>query len=197
MAVTFISTAELADYLRYTLDSDMATLAVESACDVLRQIAEQDFDYVEDDEVVLDSDGGNSLLLPEMPVWSVTSVVGPGATLVEGTNFVLDKEAGCLRTKTWGSNFLKGRQIYTVTYTRGYVESADVPDPNPLGIKDYPRTLKLLALHLAARIYDQGIVSSESVGGASMSYAVAESISLSDRERDMLEKVVGVGRRRD
>lgn len=195
--MAFITEAELTDYLGYTLDASKATLAVDSACDELRMVAEQDFDYTEDDVAILDSEGEDTLLLPELPVWGVTSVVGPASfALVEGTNFVLDKEQGSIRTKARGTKFLKGRQIYTVTYTRGYAETADLPDPNTLGVKVYPQTLKLLALQLAARIYDQGIVSSESVGGVSMSYAAPESIVLTDRERGLLEKVVGVGRRR-
>lgn len=148
------------------------------------------------DVVALDSEGTDTLLLPEMPVYSVASVVGPGSyALVLGTDYVLDKESGTLRTKTLTSRFLKGRQIYTVTYTHGYVSDDSVPGL-PSDVIEWPSALRMVTLQLASRIYDQGIVSSESVGGVSMSYATAEAPVLTDRERSLLEKSVGVGRRR-
>lgn len=181
---SFIDVAGLSAYLQRDLDADLAAIAVDSACDVLKSEANQSWDLVANDEVVLDCDGGDTLLLPELPVTSVASLAVSGTPLTEGTHYVVDKEEGILRTKSVNQNFLKGRQIYTAVYTHGYTEG------------EYPKTLTLLAYHLAARIYDQGIVSSESVGSVSMSYATPESIVLTTREKNLLERAVGVGRRR-
>lgn len=193
---SFITRGELQIMLGYDLEDDKADIAVHAACDAIRQTVGQSLNFVEDDVAVLDSDGMDTLLLPELPVYSVTSLVGPGGSaLTEGTNFVLDTEAGLLQTKSLTSKFLKGRQIYTVTYSHGYVQDSSAAGL-PSGVLEWPYSLKLLALQLASRIYDQGIVSSESVGGVSMSYAAPEAIVLTDRERSLLEKAVGVGRRR-
>lgn len=196
MSLPFISNADLENYLGLTTDVDKAAIAADTACDVIRKTLDQNMDFVADDEVVLDSEGLDFLLLPEMPVYSVTSLTGPGGSeLTQGTTFVLDKESGSLRTKNFGSKFLKGRQIYTAVYTHGYVSDAAAPGL-PADVVEWPSSMRMVALQLASRIYDQGIVSSESVGGVSMSYAAPESIVLTDRERSMLERAVGVGRRR-
>lgn len=184
MADAFITAQELEDYLGYTLDSTRATVAVDSACEVLRAEAEQTFNLVADETVYLDSDGTDFLILPEAPVTEVASVTirGSGTVLVENTHYIVDLPAAMIYTKSEAQTFLKGRQAYEVVYSHGYDTG------------EFPKSLTLLALHLAARIYDQGIVSSESVGGVSMSYAAPESIVLTDRERSLLTKAVGVGR---
>ncbi len=104
---------------------------------------------------------------------------GPiGTPLTLGTQYVFDKEMGALRTKSEELNFLKGRQIYSVTYSHGYVSNnASLP-----GVLVWPSSLRLVALQLASRIYAQGQVSSESVGGVSMSYSAPEGGLLTDRE---------------
>lgn len=192
----FISATDLNNYLGLVVDADKAAIAVDAACDTLRKTADQSLDYVSGDVVVLDSDGGHTLLLPELPVYTVTSVVGPGSVaLVEGVNYVVDLENGALQTKEWSSRWMKGRKIYTVTYSHGYVDNAAAPGL-PANAIEWPAALRIIALQLASRIYDQGLVSSESVGGYSSTYSVGESISLSDREISMLERVIGPGRRR-
>lgn len=196
MSLPFISNTDLENYLGLTTDVDKAAIAADSACDIIRKTLDQALDFVADDEVLLDSEGLDYLLLPELPVYSVSSLTGPGGSeLVQGTAFVLDRESGSLRTKNLTSRFLKGRQIYTAVYTHGYVSDADAPGL-PADAIEWPSSLRMVALQLASRIYDQGIVSSESVGGVSMSYAAAESMVLTDRERSLLERAVGVGRRR-
>lgn len=196
MAVPFISIADLQEYLGLTADVERARIALDAACDTVKKISEQSLDFVADDVVVLDSEGTDSLLLPEMPVYEVSSVVGPGAySLVLGTDYVVDRESGTVQTKRLTSKFLKGRQIYTVTYTHGYVSDASVPGL-PSDVIEWPSALRMVTLQLASRIYDQGIASSESVGGVSISFAAPEAPVLTDRERSLLEKSIGVGRRR-
>lgn len=196
MALPFISIVDLQNYLGLTVDQDRAKIALDAAVDIVKKVSEQSLEFVADDVVVLDSDGTDTLLLPEMPVYGVSSVVGPGAyTLVLDTDYVLDRESGSLRTKSLTSKFLKGRQIYTVTYTHGYVTDDSVPGL-PADVIEWPSALRMVTLQVASRIYDQGIVSSESVGGVSMSFAAPEAPVLTDRERSLLERSIGVGRRR-
>lgn len=191
----FISHTDLEEYLERALDHDKAVIAVDSACQSLRDTINQALDFVQDDEVALDSEGTETILLPERPVIEVTSVVGPGAlALTEGTDFVVDKKLGAIRTKTRGYRFLRGRQVYTVTYSHGYTNAVTggMPADTPL----WPSSLRVLALTLATRIYDQMHVRQESVGGSQTIYAAPESLGLSDRERNLLESIVGIGRRR-
>lgn len=196
MAHPFVSIVDLEEYLGYTVDTDKAKIALDSACEILRTVCSQDLDFVADDVVILDSDGSDTLLLPELPVYEVASVVGPGSiTLVEGTDYVVYPEDGLIRTKSHYSTFQRSRGDYTVTYTHGYVSDSTVPGL-PANVIEWPSSVRIVALQLATRIYDQGIVSSESVGGVSMSYAAPESIVLTDRERSLVEKATGVGRRR-
>lgn len=195
MSAPFISSEDLSDYLGYEVDPDKAAISVDTACDVVRKTVEQDLSYAAGDEVLLDSEGTDTLLLPESPVYSVSSVVVGGVTLTAGTHYVLDREQGSIRTKSYGQVFLKGRQVYTVVYTHGYV-SDDSEIGLPADVQTWPSAIRMVALQLATRIYDQGIVSQETVGGVSMSYATPEAIVLTARERSLLEKSAGVGRRR-
>lgn len=208
MAIPFISRTDLENYLEYEVNPDKAAIALDSACSQIRSISDQKLEYVENDVVALNGSGSDTLLLPEIPVYSVGSVVyhpGRGAadvTLVEGTDWVLDKVDGSISTAylgspqyTWYQTFFRGRQNYTVTYTHGYVSDASVSGLPP-DVQEWPSDLRLVALQLATRIYEQGIVASESVGSVSASYAVVEGILVSAGERDILERVVGIGRRR-
>lgn len=195
MAVPFISQADLETYLGRDTDPDKAKIALDTACDVIRKVAEQNLDYIEDDEAVLDNvEGRDSLLLPESPVYEVSSLAGPTGTMTAGVDYIFDKEMGALKTKRAGRNFLKGRQLYTATYTHGYASDTAGKHADT---QVWPSSLRMVALQLASRIYDQGIVSSESVGGVSFSYAAPEAIMLTALERDLVEKVVGLGRNRN
>lgn len=195
MAVPFIGKADLDNYLGRTTDLEKAKIALDSACDSIRKAAEQELDYVEGDTAVLDNvEGRDTLLLPETPVYEVTQLVGPAGALNLGSQYLLDKEIGAVKTKLVGRNFLKGRQLYTVTYTHGY---ASDPAGKHADTQVWPSSLRMVALQLASRIYDQGIVSSESVGGISSNYATPESIILTKMELNHIEKTVGLGRSRN
>lgn len=196
MGTPFISITDLENYMGRSPLPDKAKIALDAACDEVRKVAEQDLDFVADDEVLLGSDGGETMLLPEMPVYAVESVEGPsGNVLVPGTDYVLDRETGALQTKKIGLKFLKGRQNYTVVYTHGYVSDSSV-EGLPSDVQEWPSALRIVALQLAVRIYDQQLVKEETVGGYSATYSSDEAIVLTDRERDLVEKTIGVGRRR-
>lgn len=184
MATPFISSTDLADYREQAVDNDLAAIAIDSACQIVRDEVAQGIDRVTDDVVDLDSEGTDRLLLPEGPVESVTSVElnSTGTPLVEGTDFYLDKENDSLVMKSSSLRFLKGRQLYKVTYTHG--------------LATVPSSVRLVALNLAARIYDQQLVKQESVGGSQTVYAASDPIGLTPAETSVLHKAAGVGRRR-
>lgn len=184
MATPFISSTDLADYRKQVVDDDLAAIAVDSACQIVRDALGQAVDLVTDDEVDLDSPGTEALLLPELPVIAVSEVTlnGTGTPLVVGTDVLVDQEAGALVMKARGVRFLKGRQLYHVKYTHG----SDTVPPS----------VRVVALNLAARLYDQQLVKQESVGGYQAVYAASDPVGLTDKEMDVLQRAAGVGRRR-
>lgn len=170
----FLSAADLTAYRKGPVEDDLAAIALDSACQIVRDHVSQAVDAVVDDTVVLDSEGTDTLLLPELPVTAVTSVAGPlAAPLNEGTDYFVDLEAGALRTRR-GLHFLPGRALYTVVYSHGWTT--------------VPSSVRVVALNLAARIYDQQLVRQESVGGYQAVYAAEEAITLTRGERAILAK---------
>ena len=183
MATPFISSTDLADYRKQVVDNDLAAIAIDSACQIVRDELGQGVDRVTGDIVDLDSDGTDTLLLPEGPVESVSAVVlnSTGTPLTPGTDVLLDKERDALVMKSKGRKFLKGRQLYKVTYTHG--------------IATVPSSVRLVALNLAARVYDQQLVQQESVGGYQAVYAASDPIGLTEAEKSVLHRAAGMGRR--
>lgn len=170
MASPFISRVDLGDYLGRDLTDDARALqAIDSACDMIRSATGQRIDRVENETILLDGNGTDTILLPELPVVSVSSVLVADQPY---TWWVLTSE-GVLRTKN-GRWWLPGRGIVAVTYTHGYDE--------------VPADLRMLALTLAARIYEQQLVKQESVGGYTATYSAEESLGFSKRERDIIAK---------
>lgn len=192
----FISVDDLAAYRKRSLDpaDALALMAIGAACDELRRVAEQSIDLVVDDEVTVDSEGTNTLLLPELPAVDITSVIGPGAVELSLTSDVfLDREMGAVRMRSRARRFLPGFQLYTITYSHGYAApESGLPD----GTEDFPEALKALAVSIAARFYDQQGVKQESVGGYQAVFSSDEPLTLTDKERSLLSKIIGVGRRR-
>lgn len=200
MAVIFISSDDLANYIGRTVETDKAGIALDSACDILRKEAGQNYDYVEDDTALVWANGlSGALLLPEMPVYSVSSVTkvglsgGSDTDLVVDDNYIFDEEMGAVFALDPANPFSKGR--YSLTYTHGYVVDSGAPGL-PANVQEYPSSLRMLALQLASRIYDQGLVLQETVGSYVAIYSAREAIVLTEREKSQLERAVGVGRRR-
>lgn len=192
----FIDIDDLAAYRKRSMDQAdaLGLMAIAAACDEIRRVAEQSLDYAEEEDVALDSLGTDTILLPELPVHDVTLFVGPGGIeLEEGVDYVLDREMGALCTKRFGRRWLPGRQAYTVDYSHGYLDASES------GLEDvplFPPALKALAVTVASRFYDQQGVSQESVGGYQAIYGSPEALTLTARERSLLEKILGPGRRR-
>lgn len=164
----FISTTDIVNYLGRggTADPGMI-IAADAACDICRDIAEQEFN-LSTSTITLDGTGTDSLLLPQGPVSSAGTVTVAGGTV---TDYVLN-DNGILFRKQIGTDIdytdsllpLKwpvGRQNVRVTYTHGYADA------------DLPRSVRMVALALAARIVVQGPSVQESIGETSIKYAGA------------------------
>lgn len=194
MPVTFITAEDIATYMQRELDEDKASLIAEMACDELRFASGQDLDYVEDDVVRLSGNGTYELLLPQLPVWSVSEVLGvDGVALTPDDDYYVDLEMGTICTPSYATVFSRGKGNYTVTYTHGWGEFEEESLPD---VQVYPKALKMLALQLAYRMYDQGLVQQETVGSYVAIYSAREANTITDREKSLLERIVGVGRTR-
>jgi len=190
MANPFISREDLGDYLGQDLSaSDKALIAVDAACDICRTLAEQTFNEVIDETIVLDGTGTDALLLPESPVIDVTAVTENDEALVVDDDYKLNGSGVLLRSPVvyeggWGDQWVRrvwslGRQNIEVTYSHGYAAT------------DLPRDVRMVALSLADRIFTQGNVSFESLGAYSVRYTNGAALDLTVGERAILRKYRG------
>lgn len=181
----FISRDDLTDKLgRDVTGDDGALIAVDAACDICREFAEQDFNEVFGDTVTLDGTGTDSLLLPQLPVSNAGTVTVNGTAV---TDYVLRDDGLLIRRGTLGvpSAFWDeqpvprvwptGRQNVTVTYDHGYPAA------------DLPRSVRAVALSIASRLIVQGPAIEETVGDVRVKYALAET-DLTYCERAILRK---------
>lgn len=176
MPTPFITVQDLADHIGRDLSDDMtaAYAAIESACDVCRDVSFQNF-TAGTATLAIDGTGTDVLLLAERPVGTVTAVTING---VAEPNFVYD-EHGFLFRGTAGPLLGRpvwpdGRRNIMVTYEYGY------------DLIDVPSTVRQVALDLAARRIIQGVASSENVGDASITYAQATAQDLTENELRIL-----------
>lgn len=185
MPSPFISREDLTDYLGRDVSDDYgALIAADAACDMVRALTEQSFNRGTS-TVVLDGTGTDALPLPELPVNSAGTVEVSGTAV---TDYVL-KDNGLLIRKYptsgvvdyWTETELPevvwpaGRQNIEVTYVHGYADD------------DLPRDVRMVALSIASRLIVQGVAQQESLGEASVRYAVA-STDLTAGEKAILRK---------
>ena len=180
----FITTADLSEYLGRDVDAEPAAdLAVEFACDACRDYAEQTFS-ADTSTITLDGTGTDALLLPEVPVGSVSSVAvldTEGAYQTAGAvDFAVNGDGILFATNTAGTSLFgciwpRGRQNVQVSYTHGN------------GTADIPGSVRGVALSVASRFLIQGVAASETVGEVNVRYA-AESTALMPTERIILDK---------
>lgn len=171
----FISQQDLTDYLgRDVTADDGALVAVDAACEIVRDIAEQAFNRGTT-TVVCDGTGTDALLLDNLPALNAGTVSVNGTTVTDymltDNGILLRGSIGCDPQPTWPS----GRQNVTVTYEHGY-------DPD-----DIPRSVRMVALSIAARLIVQGVATEESVGDVRVSYAGAAT-DLTNGEKLILSK---------
>lgn len=170
----FLILADLGAYLRRDLadDDQLAIIACDSASHQLREAAGLVLYPPVTETILVDSAGTDILLLPELPVTDVLLVSASDVPLDADTDYFVSTDLGAL-VKRHG-RWIAGRGVYEVTYTHGWEE--------------VPNALRVIALTLAARIYDQGLVQQETVGGSSVTYAAGESLGFSKRELDVIAK---------
>ena len=190
----FISRQDLSDYIGQDVTADAGALAaVDAACDMVRNVAEQAFN-AGTTTVVLDGTGTDALLLPETPVNNVGTVSIRGTT-VDPQFYAVRDDGAVLRTygtATGGSQPLfsddwqfvsgysqvcwpVGRQNISVTYSHGYE-----PD-------DLPRDVRMVALTIASRLIIQGVTNTESVGDVTVRYGT-NATDFTKGEKDILRK---------
>lgn len=191
MAGPFITRQDLTDYLGRDVTADNGALfAVESACEIVKITAEQNFDQVIGDVAILDGTGTDCLLLPEMPVQHAGTVVVDGRGTV--TDYVLGDNGRLLRKCPvngtagwwltdwgwWGGPYIGpplGYQYQSVNYLPRTpvwpMGRQNVQVTYDHGGTAVPQPARAVALALAARIVVQGVTVAETVGSSSVRYA--------------------------
>jgi hypothetical protein len=172
----FITSTELKDRLGYELVSANATLCVDGACALIRSATGQSFSHIEEEVIALDGSGTDVVLLPQLPVEEVKAVKVNGEA-VEDWRFY-DKSGILARVTTAPvscATWPKGRQNVEVTYSYGYEQT------------DVPAEVRLLALTIAARLYQQGIVASETVGTTQVTYST-DSLTFTKGEQAIIDR---------
>lgn len=132
-------------------------IATDSACDMCRTIAEQQFNRGTT-VYTLDGSGTDTMLLPQLPVNSAGTVLVNGTAITDfmlnGNGILLRGSAGAYPRPTWP----EGRQNVTVTIDHGYADA------------DLPRDVRMVALAAAARMIVQGVATEESIGASRIRY---------------------------
>lgn len=172
----FITTQDIVDYVGRGGTADAAMImAADAACDIVRDYTGQEFNRGTT-TIALDGTGTDALVLPQTPVNAAGTLLVNGGTI---TDYVLS-DNGCLFRGTAGvlSNgyyWPAGRQNIRVTYDHGY-DTANLP-----------RSVRRIALEVAARTVIQGPMIEEYIGPVRARYAAA-STELTATERLILDK---------
>ena len=145
--VPYISVADLSDYMGQTLTSDLATIAVDSACETVRTFLNRRLNLTTQ-TVEVDGSGTDALAL-DGPLVDVDTVTVDDV-VVEDTDYVLGISQ---LYRVDGSVWPVGRRNVSVTYTAGYaIDEGDVgADSGDVGtITRMPSDIREVTLELAA-----------------------------------------------
>lgn len=174
MAAPFITAQDLVDHLGRGVASDPGlVIAVDSACDIVRNWTGQPINLTASATVVLDGTGTDALLLPGFPIVTVRSVTVDGTVV---TDYVLRSDGTLIRSQVSEDvvpSWPEGRQNITVVYDHGWA------------IADVPADLAMVAVMIAARIAVQGPLLQESLGQTSVRYAMP-ALDLTSGEKAIL-----------
>lgn len=174
----FIDQQDLSDYLGRDVTNDAgALMAVDAACDICRDIAEQSFN-LGTTTASFDGTGTDCIVLPERPVVSVGTVSVNGSAItdyVATDRLLLRGSVGECSWSGWRPTWPRGRQNIEVSYVHGY------------GTADVPRSVRMVAVSIASRLIVQGPAQSETVGDVTMNYGMAAS-DLTQGELRVLNK---------
>lgn len=182
MADPFISRDDLSDALgRDVTTDDGALIAVDAACDIVRDLSGQTFNRGTSTEV-FDGSGTDALLLSQLPANTVGTVEvrdTVGSWTTAGTSdWVLDNKGvlyavNAAGTSLFGVEWPAGRQNVRVAYDHGYADA------------DLPRSVRAIALAVAERLFIQGPSMFETIGDVTTRYA-GESTAVMPTERMIL-----------
>lgn len=161
--IPFISHDDLGAYLETTLTGDelITKIALDGACEAIRQYLHRRLNLTADDEITMDGTWSDALILPQRPVHEVSDVLNDGDT-VDLADTYLDVEHGILYL-TDGTWWHRGRGTVSLTYTHGYALTEDAVAGT---IERVPSNIRLVALRLAAAVWRTKGGSIASGGGA-------------------------------
>jgi hypothetical protein len=170
----FITTQDIVSYVGRGGSADPAMImAADAACDILRDYTGQQFNRGTA-TINLDGSGTDAILLPQLPVNAAGTVLVNGVAITDyvlADNGVLFRgAAGVYTNAVWPG----GRQNVRVTYDHGWE------------ITDLPKSVKRIALEVAARTVLQGPLMEEYVGTVRTRFAAA-STELTPTERLILD----------
>lgn len=190
MGTPFISRQDVSDYVGVDVTADDgALIAIDSACETVRTITEQDFTATTS-TIRVDGSGTEVILLPQRPVSAAGTVTVNGSAV---TDYTVTDEGHLIRTagtattggtveySTWAQNgyptnyWPQGRQNVEVTYDHGYTGGT------------VPADVRMVALMIATRLVTQGVASSEEIGQVNVRYAIP-STDLTKGEQAILRR---------
>ena len=193
--IPFISHEDLGAYLDQTFTGGelIVKIALDGACEAVRQELHRTLNLVTDEDIVLDGNNTSTLILPQRPVHAIDNVTIDGE-VVDADVIDLNVERGVLRLND-GSVWGAGMSNVALTYTHGY--ALDEPDVDGTIVR-VPSNIRLVALRLAAAVYrtkgssaSGGAVTSETIGSYSYTTDVSAATDLAatfitENERVML-----------
>lgn len=157
--MAFATAEDIATRIGRALDAtEAATVAMllDLATGAIRAAARQHISLVEDDALTVRGIRGSTLLLPERPVMSVTSITLDATALATDTYYL---EHGDTLNRAAG--FGTYRDALVIVYTHGYADDA------------IPAVIKAVCVEAVIRAFvNPGSVMSERVGSEQTTYAV-------------------------
>lgn len=165
--IPFINFDDLQAVVPETLAEDdlKVAIALDSACQMVRDEINQTINLVRDDIEILDGNDREGLILREMPVIEVTDVMEDDETLIPDDDYIVPPISGIV----WrvGCRWSKGRQNIRVTYDHGWAfleeDLLDLSEPSA-DVDRVPSSLREVALSLATRILRLSAVSVSAAG---------------------------------
>lgn len=159
---------------------EAAAFHIEAASGLVERHCRRSFLAVEDHEISLDGSGGDTLVLPDPPVWDVLSVIVDDEVIDEEL-WIWDEAAGLLEYKESLSVWTRGRKNIDIVYSHGYYLDEDEGEPV------LPAEISFVVCQLAQRglFLSQtggttaGTVTSETIGSYSVTYGTDSSTSSS------------------
>jgi hypothetical protein len=177
----FISTADLGALVGQDLtNSDLAVIAIDSSCEMIRSYLGQRLNYDPNDTVLMGGTGGLAQLVPELPIVAIETIYIDD---VEETDYVFVKKAGLIYKRD-ETVWPRGVDNISVTYSHGYAyletDVEDDPDDTTPKPDRMPADIRRIALALAQRIFISagtvlGQVASETISPDSYAYTLADS----------------------